>query len=233
MLNLSSIKAITLDLDDTLWPIWPTIERAEKRLHNWLADHAPATSALLSDPHVRREVRATTETQWSHLGHDLNAMRRESIRLALQRAGEAPSLAEPAFDVFFEARMDVDLFEDSRPALVWLAQRYPILAVSNGTADVHKIGIGEFFVGSVSARDVGVGKPDVRIFQAAAQSLRLEPEQILHVGDDANLDVVGAMAAGMQAVWVNREDHLWSQPQHPHATVTTMAELCDLLSTGG
>lgn len=230
MLNLTSIKAITLDLDDTLWPIWPTIERAEKRLHAWLADHAPATATLLSDPHVRREVRAITEVEWAHLAHDLNAMRRESIRLALQRAGEAPSLAEPAFDVFFEARMEVDLFEDSRPALVWLAQRYPIVAVSNGTADIHKIGIGEFFAGSVNARDVGVGKPDARIFQAAAQSLCLAPEQILHVGDDANLDVIGAMAVGMQAVWINREDHLWSQPQHPHATVTTMAELCDLLA---
>jgi putative hydrolase of the HAD superfamily len=232
MLNLSSIKAITLDLDDTLWPIWPTIERAEKRLHAWLADHAPATATLLSDPHVRREVRATTEAQWSHLGHDLNAMRRESIRLALQRAGEAPSLAEPAFDVFFEARMDVDLFEDSRPALAWLAQRYPIVAVSNGTADVHKIGIGEFFVGSVNAREVGVGKPDVRIFQAAALSLSLDPSQILHVGDDANLDVVGALNAGMQAAWVNRVDHVWSLPDLPHATVGNMAELCDLLATG-
>lgn len=232
MLNLSLIKAITLDLDDTLWPIWPTIERAEKRLHAWLADHAPATAALLGDPHVRRELRATTEAQWAHLRHDLNAMRRESIRLALQRVGESPALAEPAFDVFFEARMDVDLYEDSLPALAWLAQRYPIVAVSNGTADVHKIGIGAFFVGSVNAQDAGVGKPDARIFHAAAQSLRLAPGEILHVGDDANLDVIGAIAAGMQAVWINREDHLWSQPQQPHATVTTMAELCDLLATG-
>ncbi len=230
MLDISAIAAITLDLDDTLWPIWPTIERAEKRLHSWLADHAPATAVLLADPHVRREVRATTEAQWSHLKHDLNAMRRESIRLALQRAGEDPALAEPAFDVFFEARMDVDLFEDARPALAWLAQRYPIVAVSNGTADVRKIGIGEFFVGSVNAQDVGVGKPDARIFAAAAQSLHLAHGQILHVGDDANLDVIGAIAVGMQAVWVNREDHLWTQPQEPHATVVTMLELCDLLS---
>jgi putative hydrolase of the HAD superfamily len=230
MLNLASIKAITLDLDDTLWPIWPTIERAEKRLHAWLAEHAPATAVLLSDPHVRREVRATTEAQWAHMAHDLNAMRRESIRLALQRAGEAPALAEPAFDVFFAARMEVTLFDDARPALQWLAQRYPIVAVSNGTANVHTIGIGQFFLASVNAQDVGVGKPDVRIFQAAAQRLGLHAQHILHVGDDANLDVLGALNAGMQTAWVNRADHLWSQPQHPHATVACMAELCDLLA---
>lgn len=232
MLDLPLIRAITLDLDDTLWPIWPTIERAEKRLQTWLQANAPQTAVLFDSPHARRELRDAATTQWPQLAHDLSAMRLESIRLALLRAGEDPALAEPAFEVFFAARMEVTLFDDARPALAWLAQRYPIVAVSNGTANVHTIGLGEFFVGSVSANDVGVGKPDVRIFQAAAKSVGLAPAHILHVGDDANLDVIGALNAGMQTVWVNRTDHLWSQAQHPHATVTTMLELCDLLNPG-
>jgi 2-haloalkanoic acid dehalogenase type II len=230
MLNITQIKAITLDLDDTLWPIWPTIERAEKRLLAWLHRHAPATAELMQSPHVRQELRAMVHDQWPALHHDLNAMRRESIRLGLKRAGEAPALAEPAFDEFFAARMDVTLFDDALPGLKWLAQRYPIVALSNGTANVHTIGIGEYFVASINAQDVGVGKPDPRIFEAAAQRLGLQPQQILHVGDDANLDVIGALNVGMQAVWVNRADHLWSQPQEPHATVASMLELCDLLS---
>ena len=36
MLDIKTIKAVTLDLDDTLWPVWPAIERAEKALENWL-----------------------------------------------------------------------------------------------------------------------------------------------------------------------------------------------------
>jgi putative hydrolase of the HAD superfamily len=230
MLHITQIKAITLDLDDTLWPIWPTIERAEKRLLAWLQLHAPATADLMQSPHVRQELRALVHDQWPKLHHDLNAMRRESIRLGLQRAGEDPALAEPAFNEFFAARMDVTLFDDALPGLKWLAQRYPIVGLSNGTADVHKIGIGEFFVASINAQDVGVGKPDPRIFEAAAQRLGLQPQHILHVGDDANLDVIGALNAGMQTAWINRADHLWSQPQEPHATVTSMLELCDLLA---
>ncbi len=233
MLDLSRIKAITLDLDDTLWPIWPTIERAEKLLQTWLQAHAPQTAVLFADPHARRELRDATQLKWPLLAHDLSAMRRESIRLALQRMDEDPALAELAFEVFFAARMQVTLFDDARPALAWLAQRYPIVAVSNGTANVHTIGIGEFFTGSVSANDVGVGKPDVRIFEASAQSLGLEAPQILHVGDDANLDVIGALNAGMQTAWVNRTDHLWSQTQLPHVTVATMLELCDVLAGPG
>lgn len=231
MLQIPHIQAITLDLDDTLWPIWPTIQRAEIRLLDWLKLHAPATADLMQSPHVRQELRARVHDQWPGLHHDLNAMRRESIRLGLQRAGEDAALAEPAFHEFFAARMDVTLFEDALPGLKWLAQRYPIVALSNGTADVHKIGIGEFFVGSVNAQDVGVGKPDARIFEAAARHLGVPLHNILHVGDDANLDVIGALNVGMQTAWINRADHLWSQPQEPHATATTMLELCDLLTT--
>lgn len=229
MLDISKIRAITLDLDDTLWPIWPTIERAEKVLHTWLQAQAPSTAALIANPHMRRELRVATERQWPDLAHDLAALRRESIRLALQRAGDDAALAEPALEVFMAQRMQVTLFDDARPALAWLAQRLPVVALSNGNADVHQIGLGEFFFASISARDVGVGKPDPRIFQAAAAAAQVAAHEVLHVGDDAALDVLGALGAGMQTVWVNREDHLWTQAQHPHATVADLAELCDLL----
>ena len=229
MLELSKIKAITLDLDDTLWPIWPTIVQAEKQLHAWLQVHAPATAALAADPHARRALRAETEARWPELVHDLGALRREAIRLQLQRAGDDATLAEPAFEVFMVGRMQVTLFDDVLPALAWLADRMPLVAVSNGNADVHKVGIGEYFVASVNARDVGVGKPDPRIFHAAAKAVNLAAHEVLHVGDDAALDVVGALGAGMQTVWVNRAEHLWTQGQHPHATVADLAELCDLL----
>jgi HAD superfamily hydrolase (TIGR01509 family) len=230
MLALSSIRAITLDLDDTLWPIWPCIERAEKVLHAWLLKYAPATAALYADPHARRSIREATELQWAAQAHDLSVLRRESIRLALERAGDDTDLADPAFDLFFAERMRVELFDDAIATLEWMAARWPIYAVSNGNADVNKVGLSAYFKGSVSARDAGVGKPDPRIFHAAAKALDLPPEAILHVGDDAALDVLGALSVGMQAVWVNRAEHLWSYAQHPHATVASLTELRDLLA---
>ena len=64
-----------------------------------------------------QRARADTEAQFAHLAHDLGVIRREAIRLALQRAGDDTTLAEPAFDVFFDARHQVDLFADALPAL--------------------------------------------------------------------------------------------------------------------
>jgi HAD superfamily hydrolase (TIGR01549 family) len=228
MLDIARIKAISLDLDDTLWPIWPTIERAEKVLHDWLVDNAPMAAALFSSPAALREIRDYMATNRPELKHDLSAVRRESIRLALYRAGENPLLAEKAFEVFFAERQRVDLFDDARPALEYLAARFPLVTISNGNADLSRVGIAEFFRAAISAREFGVGKPDPRIFHAAAGAVDLTPEDMLHIGDDATLDALGALNAGMQAAWVNRSDHLWPHEQQPHVTVSHLTELCDL-----
>ena len=229
MLEISRIQAITLDLDDTLWPIWPTIDKAELRLQAWLGAKAPATAALFASPQQRHILREQAAAAWPQRRHDLSFMREEMIRLGLLASGEDQSLANSAFAVFFAARQQVALFDDSLSALQRLSARWPVLALSNGNADVDRIGIGAYFCGSVSARDVGAAKPDARIFQAAAAKLQLAPEAILHVGDDESLDVLGALDVGMQTAWVNRSDKLWSFDQHPEVSVTSMVELCDLL----
>jgi len=231
MLNPTRIKAITLDLDDTLWPIWPTIARAETALTAWLADRAPATVALLAVPDTKRQIRAETEAAYAHLAHDLGTLRREAIRLALRRAGDDPALAEPAFEVFFEARHQVDLFADALPALEALSARYPLVALSNGNADIQRVGLARYFKGALSAREFGVGKPDPRIFHAAAALAGATAEATLHVGDDAHLDGVGGLGAGMQFAWVNRDGHDWAHaPHQPHLTIADLNSLVERLA---
>ena len=229
-LDAGRVRAITLDLDDTLWPVWPTITRAEQVLADWLARHAPATAALGADRQTLREVREHMGRTRPDLAHDLSALRLESIRLLLQRAGDDPALAEPGFEVFFAERQRVDLFDDALPALQRLSARFPVVALSNGNADVHRVGIGAHFVASVTAREFGVAKPDVRIFHAAAQAAGVAPHEVLHIGDDAHLDGVGALNAGMQLAWINRDGHAWAHaPLQPHITLSELGALCDAL----
>ncbi|WP_348688913.1 HAD family hydrolase [Acidovorax soli] len=228
-LDISRIRAVTLDLDDTLWPIWPTITRAEAVLLQWLTAHAPATAALYSDTAALRAIRNQMGSLRPDLRHDLGALRRESIRLALTQAGDEAALAEPAFEVFFAERQRVELFDDAHTTLAFLAGRYPVVAVSNGNADVHRVGIGHYFQASISAHEFGVPKPDPRIFHAAASTLGVEPHEVLHVGDDATLDALAAITAGMQAVWLNPVCKDWPHDTPPHATVASLTELCRLL----
>ncbi len=238
MLDISKIKAVTLDLDDTLWPIWPVIERAEDALAAWLRRHAPATAPLFADVAERLRLREHVVSARPDIGHNMSALRLEVIRQALARCGDDTALAEAAFDVFFEARMKVDLYDDALPALEFLAARFPLVALSNGNADVHRVGIGHFFHNSVSAHEFGVGKPDPRIFHAAAQSAGCGAQEILHIGDDMALDVQGALAVGMQTVWVNRKQEAWpphwsnddrSPGDRPQLTVTSLAQVVEVL----
>ncbi|WP_200932403.1 HAD family hydrolase [Pseudorhodoferax sp. Leaf267] len=228
-LNTDAVHAITLDLDDTLWPIWPTIARAEAVLADWLGQHAPLTAALYASAETRLALRAEVAQVRQDMAHDMSLMRREAIRLALTRAGEDGALAEPAFDVFFAERNRVELYEDALAALDHLAARFPLVALSNGNADLERVGLARYFRASVSASSFGVGKPDARIFQAGAAAAGVEAAQVLHVGDDALLDVLGAHAAGMQTAWVNRGEHPWTQQVQPHVTVASLRELCALL----
>ena len=231
MLNLKLVKAITLDLDDTLWPVWPVIERAEKALQQWLTQRAPAAAAMFADLKTRQAIREQVSHAHPELRHNLSALRREAIRQALLHGDEDPLLAEPAFDVFFAERNRVILFDDALEGLSFLSSRFPLVAVSNGNADLERIGLGRFFQGSISAQQFGVGKPDQRIFRAAAQSVGVDVADVLHVGDDGALDVLGALGCGMQTVWVNRAGLVWPHAAVPHETVTTLTELCDLFRT--
>ncbi len=230
MLDIPRIRAITLDLDDTLWPIWPTIARAEAALQAWLAQHAPAAAAMHAAPGALREVRLQMSAQRPDLAHDMTALRRESIRLLLTRAGDDPALAEPAFEVFFAERQRVQFFEDALPALEFLSSRFPVVALSNGNADVQRVGIGRHFCAAFSSRTLGVGKPDPRMFHVGARAAGVAPGEVLHIGDDVHLDGVGALNAGMQMAWVNRDGHAWEPVSHtPHVTVAELRSLCDLL----
>ena len=228
MLDLTKIRAITLDLDDTLWPIWPTIERAEKALHQWLQGHAPGASALLADPATRLALRHEVTAARPELQHQMSTLRLELIRLALLRSDERTALAEPAYEVFFEERQRVIFYDDALAGLAFLSARFPLVALSNGNADLNRVGLGAFFKAGLSAQGFGVGKPDPRIFKAAAAAAGVEAHEVLHIGDDAELDVLGALASGMQTVWLNREDKLWPHEAEPHETVTTLTELTEI-----
>ena len=225
-LDFSAIKAITLDLDDTLWPVWPAIERAEKALEAWLGQHAPLTATMFSNAETRHEIREHVLHSQPDLKNNLSAIRREAIREALLRSDEDPLLADHGFSVFFEERNRVVLFEDALGTLEFLSKRYPLVALSNGNACIKRIGIDQYFQASISAGEFGISKPDPRIFHAAAGAVGISSANILHIGDDPELDVLGALNANMQTVWLNRTANPWKHEQTPHATVSNLNELC-------
>ena len=221
------VHAITLDLDDTVWPIAPVIARAEAALGAWLREHAPCTAAHWSDE-ARRALRERVAAERPDLAHDFTTQRKLTLTRMLREAGDDPALAEPAFAVFFAARCQVQHYDDSLDALERLATRVPLAALSNGNACLHTIGLMHVFRFQLGAREHGAAKPAASIFHAACAQLRCDPAQVLHVGDDIEMDVIGARDAGLRSCWINRPGADGALRQWPHPDAPPDLELPDL-----
>ncbi|GAB4352566.1 MAG: HAD family hydrolase [Immundisolibacter sp.] len=222
------IRAITFDLDDTLWAIDPVIVRAEQRMHDWLATHYPRLVERYS-PQDLRALREQMTHQRPELAHDLAALRVESLALAAQTCGYGREMAEQAFAVMWQARNEVELFADALPALTALARRLPLGGLTNGNADIVRIGLDHVLRFCVSARGVGYAKPHPAIFAAACRTAGFPAAHVLHVGDDPQRDVHGARAAGMRCVWLNRDGRAWPGGPRADAEVRDLLELTQLV----
>ncbi|MBA2349069.1 MAG: HAD family hydrolase [Solirubrobacterales bacterium] len=221
------IRAVTLDLDDTLWPFAPVARRIRDALDAFLAEHAPRTAARYEQAAVD-EALAAVRAQRDVAAHDIGALRRAVLGHLLEAAGEDPELADPAFEAIYAARQRVELYPDAAAGLDRLAARVPLLAITNGNADLELTGVARWFTGCVAAHDVGVAKPHPAVFESACERLGLRPEEILHAGDDLETDVGGALVAGLQSVWVRRElSGVAPAGAHTVADLTALAELVE------
>jgi putative hydrolase of the HAD superfamily len=222
--------ALSLDLDDTLWPIWPSIERAEKALDEFLRAHCPRTAQQFPIHRMRR-LREQIAVEHPQFAHDFTHQRRLSLLRALQTAGDDEAHAEPAFEAFYATRNQVEFYPDALAALERLAARRPVAALTNGNADLARIGIDAHFHCFVSAREHGHAKPDTPIFLATCERLGVAPDTVLHIGDDPILDVVGARRAGMRSCWINRRHERWPaglpRPDLEFATLSGLADWLD------
>ena len=222
------IAAITLDLDDTLWPIEPVMRRAEQRLDDWLKTHCPRAAAAYPVA-AMRALRDRVAGENPQLAHDFGAQRRLSLHTALSEHGYGDTHVESAYAHFYAARNEVECYADALPALTRLAARFPLVSLTNGNADIERIGIAHLFRFSLSARECGVAKPAPAIFHAACARLGLPAHAVLHVGDDPELDIAGARGAGLRSAWINRGGAAWASPQRPDLMASDLTELADRL----
>jgi putative hydrolase of the HAD superfamily len=227
--TLHRIRAITLDLDNTLWDIDPVIRRAEATLWAWLTDNYPRIPATFS-PEALLEMREAVVEEHLDKSHDLRFLRKKVLTQVAVHAGYTADLVEPAFDVFDRARNEVDLFPDVMPGLEKLAGDFTLVAITNGNANLERIGIRHLFEDVVAAAEAGCAKPARQIFEQAITRSGYSNDEILHVGDHPETDIDGARQVGMRTAWINRTGEKWPEDlPEPDAVVTTIPELLDLL----
>ncbi|HPF25829.1 MAG TPA: HAD-IA family hydrolase [Steroidobacteraceae bacterium] len=210
----SEIAAICFDLDNTLWDSAVVIGRAERRLRAWLEQHYPLLPQAFSVDDMRAHRLSLIKAE-PQRAHDLSYVRRESLARLATEVGYMRALADEAFEVFLTARNELELFADVASALAELGQRYTLASLTNGNADLGRVGIRAWFAVSLTAADVGAAKPHHNAFEAALRALDLPAHRVLYVGDDPHLDVHGARGAGLRTAWMNRTAMAWPTELEP------------------
>ena len=119
------------------------------------------------------------------------------------------------------ARHQVELYPEVRACLERLSAQYRVASLSNGNACLVTIGLDHLFHATIAAHSHGASKPDPAFFHLACRELGCAPDEVVHLGDDIELDVRGARGAGLHAVWLNRSSHSWPGDDVPE----TVADL--------
>jgi FMN hydrolase / 5-amino-6-(5-phospho-D-ribitylamino)uracil phosphatase len=143
----------------------------------------------------------------------------------------AHSGARQAFDVFLRERRKVVLYEEALGVLELLAGRYTLGALTNGNADIYKTDAAEYFDFAFLAEDIGASKPHPDMFQAALKQAGVAPEDIIHVGDDPEHDILGARNMGMHTIWVNTRHKAWPGGERADREITNLQQLPEAIDS--
>ena len=240
--SLSPPRALCLDLDETLLNSDGVHNDAIAYTSQAIAGSQPGMSGtrLIGTYHtVVTNYGAEVESKWD--GGDLNAasFTLEAWRRALSACGcTDEAVAVRAAEMHYRlAARGYRLFDDAPPLLA--AARgagLPLALITNGPTDLQrsKVGvldIGHWFGVVAISGEVGIAKPDPRIFEHVLRGLGVPNDGVWHVGDNLSSDVAGANAAGLTSVWLNRLGASRTERDPaPDLEIASLSELVPLLT---
>lgn len=163
--------------------------------------------------------------------------RRKSWRTALAECGvdDDGTLADQLAEIFIRERRKIHIvYDDVVPALQHFKQTCKLGLITNGAPDLQRTklegsGLEHFFEAVVISGEVGVGKPDTRMFEIALDRLNAEPESTAMIGNRLDSDIAPALELGMTAIWLNRDAEDRDDSIIPTAEIPDLTKLKDIL----
>ena len=230
--KMSEIKLITFDLDDTFWDIKSTIINAEINSRKWIEDRIKKKIEWGTFDDFL-EIRNELIKENPSLDYDLGLLRKKMISYHTQKyfknQKDLDEFIEEAYMFFLEERHKVEFFDGVIPVLEKLSLNYKLGVLTNGNADIKKLGIDHMFDFSVSSMDVKSNKPDQGHFIKAKELSQINFHNTLHVGDHPVNDVYGARKLGINVMWFNLNNLVWDIDGNPPIQFKKWSEFINLL----
>lgn len=211
--RLQPFKAISFDLDDTLYSNRPIMVATDKSMSIYFAkccqDYAIKLPENLDlNACYWFAFRQQAIQQQPALKHDVGLLREKSYYLGALALGLTPERAKEfaanALAYFVEQRSLFSLPQQTHDFLAYLQKKCPLVAITNGNVDMERININQYFTLQYSASIIHKRKPDSDMFDKATSALGIAAIELLHVGDCGKNDVFGGVEAGCQTAWINK-----------------------------
>ena len=160
-------------------------------------------------------------------------MRLQGLRELLLQFDYPETLADEAFEVFYRARSEVQLYPLVHELLQATQARFKIAAITNGNASLEQIGLTSYF-DKVFAADLELkAKPHRDMFDRCCAHFGVSGHEVLHIGDNPVTDVKGGQQAGLQTLWFNQTGEPWPyDAPGPQFQARSIGELLDVLVVG-
>ena len=248
------IRAISFDLFDTLVDLLTeTIPREEyrgrslprmlTRLHALVAEKA----AVGFDEYLVAMQEVDAEFRASHYARDrelptLDRFNALLTRLGIDDLALAHSMVTAHMDGLYA---QVEFLDHHRAVLAGLKETYRLGVCSNfsHSETAHRVlrvaGLDDLMDAVLISDAVGFRKPAPEIFEETLKALKVEPDELLHVGDRLGADVAGPAALGIRTAWIVRRvrDPESSRSEHsaqaPDCQISDLAELPARISKAG
>lgn len=235
--RLAPIKALSFDLDDTLYSNYPIMVAADKAMREFFAQQLPklpeSSKAQAYDINYWFTFRNQAIAAEPMLKHDVVAVRIQAYYLGIKALGfaeqQARELANKAMAHFEYHRSNFVVAESVHQLLSDLKQHFKLLAISNGNVDTKVIGLHHYFEQVYHAQDGLKQKPANDMFVLAQQAINIPAENILHVGDCGKADIYGAITAGYQSAYLEKYGIGKPLKLTPHIGLTDIEQLRGLL----
>jgi putative hydrolase of the HAD superfamily len=101
-------------------------------------------------------------------------------------------------------------FDDVIPCLKYLSKKYSLGVISNGdlkqqSLKLEKMKINQYFIDIITAGEVGISKPNIKLFNIACDRVNKQPQECYYIGDDLHTDIIPCKDVGMNGIWLNRK----------------------------
>jgi putative hydrolase of the HAD superfamily len=204
------IKHIFFDLDHTIWDF---DRNAEETLTELYEHHQLNALGLESAVEFIAAYTANNHSLWAdyHLGRiTKEVLRAERFNKTFIELGVHPERIPPQFEEDYVriSPTKTNLFEGSEEVLHYLKSKYTLHIISNGFKETTLIkmelsGLNPYFQNVIISEDVGVNKPDKKVFEYALDKAAALKDESIMIGDSIEADIRGAQEFGMKAIFFN------------------------------